>query len=235
MPMAGVCAVIVLDDDPTIHQIWQGRFDALGCREAGVEALHFSRAEELRAWVRGNPARAESAIYLLDYELRGAADTGLTLVEELGLGERAILVTSRFEEKAILDECLRLKVRMIPKGLAGFVPIMLRQRGGQPDAVLIDDDRLVHMVWKVSARSNGKTLDTFSTPREFLAKVGQLDKTTPIYVDLKLGEGVRGEEFAKELHARGFRNLYLATGHQPESLPEMPWIKQVLGKKAPWD
>lgn len=226
--------VIVLDDDTTIHQIWQGRFDALAGRENAVEALHFSRSEELRSWVMSNPAMAQDAIYLLDYELRGSADTGLTLAEELGLGERAILVTSRFEEKAILDDCLRLKVRMIPKGLAGFVPITPRQSDYQPDAVLIDDDQLVHAVWKVAAKSNGKTLETFSTPWEFLAIVGRLDKNTPIYVDSKLREEVRGEEFAKKLHAQGFQNLYLATGHHIGSLPAMPWIKEIVGKKAPW-
>lgn len=213
--------VIVLDDDTTVHQIWQGRFDALTAREAGVEAIHFSRAEELKLWVRSNPDKATSAVYLLDYELRGSAETGLTLAAELDLGARAILVTSRFEEKAILDECLRLKVRMIPKGLAGFVPIAC-PLSLRPDVVLIDDDHLVHTVWKVAASTNGKTLGAFSTPREFLAIVGRLDKSTPIYVDSKLGEGVRGEDFAKDLHAQGFRNLYLATGRQSESWPPMP-------------
>lgn len=226
--------VIILDDDPTIHQIWEGRFDSLAARAGAVETLHFSRAEEFRTWVQGNPTRAGSAVYLLDFELRGSPETGLTLTEELGLGDRAILVTSRFEETAILNECLRLNARMIPKGLAGFVPIAC-PLSRCPDAVLIDDDHLVHAVWKVAARTNGKTLDAFSTPREFLAKVGRLDKTTPIYVDSKLGEGVLGEDFAKELHAQGFRNLYLATGHHRDSLPVMPWIKEIVGKKAPWE
>jgi hypothetical protein len=53
-------------------------------------------------------------------------------------------------------------------------------------------------------------------------------------VDSKLGKDVRGEEFAKELHGRGFCNLYLATGHSAELFPEMPWIKQVVGKDSPW-
>ena len=225
--------VIVLDDDTTIHQIWQGRFDGLIAHEAGIEAIHFSRADELKLWVKSNPDKASNAVYLLDYELRGSAETGLTLAAELDLGARAILVTSRFEEKAILDECLRLKVRMIPKGLAGFVPIVCAL-SLRPDAVLIDDDHLVHTVWKVAASTNGKTLGAFSTPREFLAIVERLDKSTPIYVDSKLGGGIRGEDFAKDLHAQGFRNLYLATGRQADSLPSMPWIKEIVGKKAPW-
>lgn len=233
LELAPESPVVVLDDDPTIHQIWQGRLDTAGVRQAGVEALHFSRASELREWVASNPGKAAGAIYLLDYELRGSTETGLTLAKDLSLGERAILVTSRFEEKSILDECRRLNVRMIPKGLAGFVPIACPLTL-QPDAVLLDDDRLVHTVWKVAARTNGKTLDTYSTPREFLAKVRRLDKATPIYVDSKLGNGVRGEDLAKDLHEQGFRNVYLATGREPGSFPTVPWIKEVVGKNAPW-
>ncbi len=225
--------VIVLDDDPTIHQIWQGRFEAHLIREVGVEVVHCSRSEELRRWVAAEPAKAATAVYLLDFELRGEEQTGLTLAKELNLGDHAILVTSRFEDKAILDECVRLGIRVIPKGLAGFVPLACPLTL-QPDAVLIDDDHLVHANWKVAARTNGKTLDAFSTPREFLAIVGRLDRKTPIYVDSKLADGVRGEEFAQELHAQGFRNLYLATGLQRGMLPAMPWIREVVGKKAPW-
>lgn len=227
-------AVIVLDDDPTIHQVWQGRFDSAVTPADGVELLHFSGAKELRSWVAANSEKAASAVYLLDYELRDGADTGLTLARDLGLGRRAVLVTSRYEEKDILEECLRLNGRVIPKGLAGFVPIVVRQPGERPDAVLIDDDTLVHSVWKVAARTNGIVLLSFSTPQEFLAKIGQLDRKTPIYVDSKLGDGVRGEEFAKDLHAQGFRNLYLATGHRGMAFPPMPWIKEVVGKMAPW-
>lgn len=227
-------ATAILDDDPTIHQVWQGRLESLGARKKGVDILHFSSAGELRAWVKANSEAAGKAIYLLDYELQGSTETGLTLAKELDLGERSILVTSRFEEKGILDECLRLKIRMIPKGLAGFVPVTLQRDLERPDGVLIEDDSLVQTVWKVAARTNGKTLKVFSHPNEFLAVAAELAKGTPIYVDSKLGKDIRGEEFAKELHARGFRNLYLATARTRESLPAMPWIKEVVGKEAPW-
>jgi len=50
-----------------------------------------------------------------------------------------------------------------------------------------------------------------------------------------LSEGIRGNDFAKELHTQGSRNLYLATGNYQDSLPgSMTWIKEIFGKKAPW-
>ena len=135
--------VVVLDDDQTIHRVWQGRFESARVAEKGVELISFSSADKLRGWVRENPGKAAGARYLLDYELLDSKETGLGLAGELGLTDRAILVTSRYEEKHVLEECLRLKMRMIPKGLAGLVPI---SAGGQvKTAALIDDDALVRL------------------------------------------------------------------------------------------
>ena len=229
--------VVVLDDDSSIHQVWQGRFDALRAKERGVEILHFSTPAEFRAWVRGNPGASQKALYLMDYELVGHTETGLSLIEELNLGDRAILVTSHSDEKKVLSECLRLNARMIPKGLAGFVPVGVDVPGGPrtgPDAVLVDDDALVHMTWKLAAKSKGIELLTFSTSRELLTAVGGLPKNTPFYLDSELGDGIEGKQVAQDLYAQGFLNLYLATGRAPDSFPQMPWIKQVVGKEPPW-
>ena len=119
-------AVVVFDDDPSIHQVWQGRFDSLRAKEHGISVFDFETPERLRGWVSDMAPSAGNVLYLLDYEIRGHQETGLSLAEELRIGERAILVTSRFEEKRILEGCLRLKMRMIPKGMAGFVPISIR-------------------------------------------------------------------------------------------------------------
>lgn len=244
---AGGC-VVILDDDTSIHQIWQGRFDSLRVKERDIEVLHFSTPQELREFVQGEPLKARRALYLTDYELLGHRDTGLSLVEELGLGERAILITSRFEEKGILSECKRLKVRMIPKGLAGFVPIAIpvyqEIRGAQvaqdaldiqtPSVVLLDDDPLVRMNWKLTARLHGLSFCSFSEPVAFFEALKDWPKDIHIYLDSMLGEDIRGEEIAKTLHGQGYTNLSLATGYDADALPSMPWIKEVVGKEPPW-
>jgi signal transduction histidine kinase len=115
--------VVVFDDDPSIHHVWHGRFESLRTREHGIQVVDFDTPEQLRGWVNDKAATAGNVLYLMDYELRGRGETGLSLAEELRIGEQAILVTSRFEEQRILEGCLRLGMRMIPKGMAGFVPI----------------------------------------------------------------------------------------------------------------
>lgn len=224
--------VVVLDDDATIHQVWQGRFDAACVREHSIEIIHFSGPDKLRAWVKAEPAEAKSAVCLFDYELLGFKETGLSLAEELGLCGKAILVTSRCEEPQIIEECARLNIRMIPKVLAGFVPITIAAPAPAL-AVLIDDDAMVHMNWETAAEEAGVELKAFKTPAAFLANLAAFPKDTPIYIDSELEAEIKGEDIAADLKEKGFTNLRLATGHPPEKFSHLPWLK-VTGKESPW-
>ncbi|MEK7721557.1 MAG: HAMP domain-containing sensor histidine kinase, partial [Elusimicrobiota bacterium] len=219
--------VVVLDDDATIHQVWQGRFDSAWVKEHNIEIIHFSEPDKLRAWVKDDPARAESAVYLFDYELLGFKETGLSLTEELGLSGKTILVTSRYEEKRIIEECGRLKIRMIPKGLADFVPIQIGETktgsaAKSARAVLLDDDALTHMNWEYAAQENGIELRAFTDPARFMASLGDFPRDIPLYIDSELGENIKGENIAADLKEKGFTNIYLATGHPPEKFAHLP-------------
>ena len=229
--------VVVLDDDSTIHQVWQGRFDSARVKEHDIEVIHFSEPDKLREWVNNN-AVAENALYLFDYELVGYKETGLSLAEELNLYDKTILVTSRCEEKRIIDECKRLKVRMIPKGLADFVPIKIIDKaevvgGNKKLAVLIDDDALVRMNWEDAAEPAGINLKIFSEPDGFFADLDSYPKDTPIYIDSELSETLRGENVAVDLRGKGFTDITLETGHNPERFAHLPWLK-VMDKESPW-
>ena len=222
--------VVILDDDASIHQVWQSRLTSLG---RPLNLVHLSNAEQLQSWLSANEQYSPNATYLIDYELAVGAESGLALIEKLGLESRAILVTSRFEEEGVLSDCLRLGVRMIPKGLAGSVPVTMRPGRGEVDAVLIDDDRLVRMIWTVSAKAKGKNILAVAHPQELAARIAEVPKSTPIYIDCDLGAGLRGEDLARKLHANGFENLYLATG-DVEAAETGPWLKGVRGKAPPW-
>ena len=228
--------VVVLDDDATIHQVWQGRFDSARIEKHDIEVAHFSEPCKLREWVKNNTTQSATAVYLFDYELLGYKETGLSLAEELKLCGKTILVTSRCEEKFIIDECKRLKVRMIPKGLAGFVPIQISDRvegANEKLAVLIDDDALVHMNWEDTAAAAGIELKAFKDPAGFLSNLESFPKGTPIYIDSELGNDIKGENIAVDLRKKGFTNITLETGHDPERFAHLPWLK-VMDKESPW-
>ena len=235
-------AILVLDDDESIHHVWQARLDASRAREHDVEIVHVFTPGEIRNWVKDNAAKAREALYLLDYELFAHRETGLSLAEELGIGERSVLVTSHYEESGILEGCRKLKMRMIPKGLAGLVPIRIDDPAPAADsartlwdAVLIDDDPLARMTWKMAAERAGKKMRAFATAADFLKESDAIDRGTPVYVDAELGNGVKGDAESLRIHELGFGEIFLATGHEPGRFAALPHLRGVRGKNPPWE
>lgn len=227
--------VVILDDDESIHAVWDGRLDAF--REKGIEILHFATPNELRRWSGDNPGKRSSAHFLLDYELSGYEDTGLTLASELGIGEQSILVTSRYDEPGILAHCRSLGARMIPKGLAAVVPIRTVEPTSEIlrwDAILIDDDDLARATWKIAAARLGKRLRSFRSVSEFLEGCGRIDRSTPVYIDVELGDNVKGDVESLKIHELGFAEIYLATGHGAGKFAGAVHLRGVVGKEPPW-
>jgi len=107
------------------------------------------------------------------------------------------------------------------------------QATASPLAVLLDDDMLVHMNWKLAAKAAGVDLKAYKTREDFAAAIGTLPKDAPIYIDSDLGDDIKGEEIAKDLKDKGFTNLTMATGHGSEKFSHLPWLK-VTGKEPPF-
>ncbi len=237
--------VVILDDDQSIHQVWQGRMESANATEHGIQLIHFSTPEQLRNWHQSRTAGELNlpTRFLLDYEIIGADQTGLDLIEKLGIAAQSVLVTSRYEEPGIRARCEALSLQLLPKGLAGFVSIAIQQSQTatappQPDAVLLDDDTLVHTTWKMVARQKHKTLKAYTDVDAFFSELPQIGKSTPIYIDSNLGKGVRGEEIIQKLSALGYQSLTLATGYDPGpfelKLAGTPGFKSVQDKSPPW-
>jgi FixJ family two-component response regulator len=102
-------------------------------------------------------------------------------------------------------------------------------------AVLVDDDALVRMSWKLIAKNKKLEFLAFEKPDELMKVIAEVPKDTPIYLDSNLGGGIRGEQVAVELHQLGFTELFIATGYEREQLSNIPsWIRGVVGKEPPW-
>ncbi len=122
MPAPGT--IVVLDDDTSIHALWDFQFKHAGLPSHDINIIHFTTGDQLVSWVKDFSATiATNIMYLIDYELLGQAKTGLELAEELQIMSKSILVTGRFDEKAIIAKICWLEMKMIPKSLIGLVPI----------------------------------------------------------------------------------------------------------------
>lgn len=100
-------------------------------------------------------------------------------------------------------------------------------------AVLLDDDPLVHMNWKMAARAAGADLKLFKTSQELSVAAETLPRDIPLYIDSELGDGAKGEDIAKELYDKGFTDITMATGHDAVKFAYLPWLK-TAGKEPPW-
>ena len=82
--------------------------------------------------------------------------------------------------------------------------------------------------------STGKNILAFNTIDALEDALDGIDPATPFYIDSELGHELRGEVYAEGLFKRGFKELYLATGHDADYFGDLPWIKGIVGKKPPF-
>lgn len=227
--------VVALDDDQSIHSVWQGRLLSLKAREHNIKLTGFTSADIFKNWVLTQTNITHDILFLIDYELLGQKVIGLDIIEELNLQKNSILVSSRYDEKNVYERCKRLGIRIIPKAMAGLVPIEMSKQKAVFDAVLIDDDPLVHLTWNVSAKENQKSIATYKTEIEFFSHAQSLELSTPIVIDLNLSNGVKGEIVAQKVHDLGFKNVFIGTGLSSTDSTLPTFIKGVLGKAPDWN
>lgn len=115
--------VISVDDDMSIHGVWQSRISEVNGNSRSIKHLAFTSVDEFREWVKNESREGVQKTFLVDYELFGQAINGLDIIEELDIGRESILVTSRYEECSLRSRCEQLGVRLVPKNMAPIVPI----------------------------------------------------------------------------------------------------------------
>ncbi len=110
--------LVVVDDEGQIFRYWE---KAIAARFRGMDIptdrmpklMNLSSPEQLRSDYDG--ALSRGTFFLVDQEFKGEATTGIQLIEELKLHDKAILVTNHFEQRELLDQVTRLGLRMLPK------------------------------------------------------------------------------------------------------------------------
>jgi signal transduction histidine kinase len=126
--------LVIVDDDYSIHKVWQKRLSEAQQvipQLAGLEMVHFSDGLSFKNWAATH-GEIENCLFLMDYELKGEKLTGLDLIKSYGISKNSVLVTSRFDEEEVRSVCTQLKISIIPKGMASFVPILLSQQDDFP-------------------------------------------------------------------------------------------------------
>lgn len=164
-------------------------------------------------------------LILCDYDL-GNEQTSIHNLNNIN--REIIFITSKYNDFKLINFCKKNNYKIIPKQIINSVSI---KDDVMKECVLIDDDKLIHMMWEREAKSKDIELYTFIDVESFLSACGNYDKNMNIYIDSNLGEGIKGEEEAEKIFKAGFENIFLVTGMDKEDIANTKWIKDVLGKR----
>lgn len=112
--------LVSLDDDISIHQIWASKLKNSVIKN--IEHIPFQSGEEFYKYVSANINKLRQTYFLIDYELLNQSNSGLDLIENLGIEKYSTLVTSHFEDPSLQIRANQLKLPILPKTLAPQIP-----------------------------------------------------------------------------------------------------------------
>jgi len=204
------------------------RLLSAGAKNTAISHLSFTSLEQFYLWAESN--RETAGLFLVDYEFLAQDGNGLDAIERAKISDRAILVTSRFEEQQVRSRADSLGIKILPKGLAPFVPVSIDSGAEKYDAILIDNDPLQHLSWQVAAKDAGRKMIAFATSEDFFRESCKIDPKSPLFIDVSLDNGVRGEAVAAQASSHGFKEIYLATGYDKETITAPSCVRGIVGK-----
>ena len=104
----GIENIVILDDDKSIHQIWDKKLN-------GKTAANIHKFTEAKQLLKKLDHFNEKTLFLLDYELRGQEETGLDVVKRVGKERTCYIVSNSFQDPRLQRECKKLGVGLFPK------------------------------------------------------------------------------------------------------------------------
>ncbi len=122
IPVSSHGLVVVIDDDPNQEKVWEPIL-----RGANCELHSINSPDAFRSWMSKN-SRRQPALFLVDFEFTGFRETGLDLIRQYQLHDKAILVTGMGDQESLQEECERWGVTLISKGTEKFIPVQVVER-----------------------------------------------------------------------------------------------------------
>lgn len=114
--------IVVVDDDPSIHKIWQMRFNTYFNEHSDNALLSFYNLDDFKNWYI-NADSAKTALILIDHEFESGKHMSFDFLNKLGCIKNCIIVTNYFDEILESSESIPLDIKLLPKSLISYVPI----------------------------------------------------------------------------------------------------------------
>jgi len=218
LDLSGYEKIIIMDDDISYQDIWETKLESV---KSKIE--FFTDVKSLLLKYERLPSQT---LLLSDFELMDEDYDGIDVILQYDRPQDCILTTARSEEITIQERCSRDQIKLLPKSIIHYLDIKIKAAL----VVLIDDDKLIRLDWKMFFESKGVPFKSFNSIDKFIEESSSIDKESSIYIDSHLGDGIRGEIESEKIYKLGFINLFLSTGFQKDDLQKPTWIKAIHSK-----
>ncbi|MDR1551618.1 MAG: PAS domain-containing sensor histidine kinase [Holosporaceae bacterium] len=108
--------VVVVDDEEVIYHTWRTLL-----KELDVELKFFSNAKEAVDFLEG--VKRNDTFLLADQELKSSEISGLLLIQQSKMKNRAIIVTNSYDDKDLQEAAEQSGVKILPKQLMLDIPV----------------------------------------------------------------------------------------------------------------
>ncbi|GHT94837.1 hypothetical protein FACS1894122_11830 [Alphaproteobacteria bacterium] len=132
--------VVVLDDDPSIHSMWENRLKE---HLNDISIKYFTQGSEAIGYINSSKQK-DKILLLTDYELRNQNMNGIDVIEKTDMQKQSIVLTSvytykikKFSEKAKF-------IKLVSKLYMNEIPIVMEddRKTETADIVFIDDSKI---------------------------------------------------------------------------------------------
>lgn len=110
------------------------------------------------------------------------------------------------------------------------VPATSIQVAEKLDLILIENEEMHRLTWRLWARKNAFQLQTFPSAEDFLNQVRHIEKSVPIFLDFNLDDGKFAKDYIPQIRSLGFKNIILVTSHKELANSELCGVQDIIGK-----
>ena len=228
--------VIILDDDPNIHDYWRDKASKSTFEKFEVEMIHLDSVDVFVKFMETAPSNLKDYYFFMDYDLKGSK-TGAELLIEYSLFSQAIIVSNHYDDTALLQICTQNAIKLFPKQKLADAQFTIKKSSGHLEAknrVIILDDHYekIRGIESFLAKE-GIIAEGYSTYDELLASAAKITPSTPILVDMNLADSRDGLYITRDLFSKGLKSLYLFSGETVENIQDKYWLKGQICKSSP--
>lgn len=216
--------VIVVDDDFSLHEFWKERLQPYN-----IELITFSNLNEFEEYL-AHTDNIEDVSFLIDYEFSKKMHSGLDIIKKFNLRKDVYLVTSHFENKELHTIASKIGIKILPKLIAKKT--LIEKSTKVNEIILIDDDKFIHLSWKMASEKKGIKVHSFYKIEDFLQRSSEFLKETPVFLDNYFDGQNLGIASSKTIYEAGFLDILLISEDRSLEIPE--WIKQKTSKRFPF-